>query len=396
MKKRILVIGPGMELGGVERSLLGLLDTINYDQYDVDLFLLNHSGELLHLLNPRVNLLPEIQAYALISSPILQLFYERHFHMGLARLFCKLYGDIRGWIQHKKSINTILCNKLVTRSVPVFPGFYDYAFGFLAPHFLLTEKVHAKIKIGWVHTDYSDVKEKLDEEYTLPMWKKLDYIACVSNSVKDAFLNIYPSLSKKTIIVENILSLELINKYADEYEVIDEMPQDGSIRVLSIGRFTFQKNFDVIPKVCRNLIDLGKDVKWYLIGYGSDEELIYSKIHEYGMEENVIVLGKRENPYPYIKACDIYVQPSRYEGKSVAVREAQMLNKPVMITRYATSFSQLDEGTDGYICEMGIKGITEGLLFLIDNPEVRESLILGTRGRVYDNINGIDVILSLS
>lgn len=395
MKKRILVIGPGMEIGGVERSLLRLLDAIDYDQYEVDLFLLNHTGELMISLNPNVHLLPENQAFALIRMPIVQLFYKGHFHMGMVRLASKLYGDIRGKIEKKKSINTILCNRIVTRRLTAFPGYYDYAFGFLFPHYLLTEKVNAKTKIGWVHTDYSNLNERPDAEYTLSMWENLDYIACVSKAVESSFHTVYPSLSKKTVVIENILSPELIKKYANEFDVTDEIPNDGDIRVLSIGRFTYQKNFDSVPEVCRKILNHGKPVKWYLIGYGSDEETISSKIREYRVEENVIILGKKDNPYPYIKACDIYVQPSRYEGKSVAVREAQILNKPVLITRYETSSSQLEEGIDGYICEMGVEGITDGLLYLVDHPEIRESLIYGTRSRSYDNFSVIDRIFSL-
>ena len=100
------------------------------------------------------------------------------------------------------------------------------------------------------------------------------------------------------------------------------------------SRFCRAKNFDNVPDICRRLCEKGLDIKWYLIGFGGDEALIRQKIREAGMDERVIMLGKKENPYPYIAACDLYVQPSRYEGKCVTVREAQMLGKPVVITRY--------------------------------------------------------------
>ena len=116
------------------------------------------------------------------------------------------------------------------------------------------------------------------------------------------------------------------------------MPKRG-IRLLSIGRYCTAKNFDNVPDMCARLLQSGLDVYWYIIGFGPDEALIRQKIAEANMEERVILLGKKENPYPYIKACDLYVQPSRYEGKSVTVREAQLLGRPVVIARYATSSS---------------------------------------------------------
>src|SRR5699024_3747669 len=92
-------------------------------------------------------------------------------------------------------------------------------------------------------------------------------------------------------------------------------------RFCSVGRFTHQKNFDQVPVIARLLADKGVKFEWYLIGFGDDEDLIRSKIRGANMEEFVIILGRKKNPYPYMKACDIYVQPSRYEGKAVTVRE---------------------------------------------------------------------------
>ena len=102
------------------------------------------------------------------------------------------------------------------------------------------------------------------------------------------------------------------------------------------------------------------------------------------MEENVIILGKKENPYPYIKACDIYVQPSRYEGKSVAVREAQILGKPIIITNYPSSSSQIKNGYDGIVVPLENSACAERIKEVIENKELRE--------RLYRNIMGEDYV----
>lgn len=395
MKEQVLIIGPGMEIGGVERSLLGLLDAIDYDKYDVDLFLMAHTGEFMPYINEKVNLLPEVEELALINLPIMRLFKEGHGKTAVIRLFSKLYGDVRGKVKNTESINISLCKKLVSQAVPRFEKEYDYALGFFGPHYLLNDKVNAKVKIGWVHTDYTNQHEKPDVDFMLPMWSKLDYIACVSEGVEQAFQKVYPSLNEKTLTVENILSPELIQRQADEFDASQEMLHEGNMRILSVGRFTTAKNFDNIPQVCRGLIDQGYRIKWYLIGYGPDESLIREKIKEFSVENSVIILGKKTNPYPYMKACDIYAQPSRYEGKAVTVREAQILHKPVLITRFETSASQVQEGTDGYICDNDVNGIAEGISYLVDHADVREKLIENTKRRDYGNAEELEKLWRL-
>jgi glycosyltransferase involved in cell wall biosynthesis len=135
-----------------------------------------------------------------------------------------------------------------------------------------------------------------------------------------------------------------------------------------------QKNFDRVPDITRRLLSMGLNVKWYLIGYGGDEALIRQRIAEAGMEERVVILGKKDNPYPYIAACDLYVQPSRYEGKSVTVREAQILERPVVIARYTTSASQLQDGVDGVIVPQDDQGCAEGIAALLRHPEKMRQL----------------------
>lgn len=152
--------------------------------------------------------------------PIILLFRKKHFKIAALRLFSKLYGDLRGKAKGTGSINITLCKKLVTKSVPQFKKHYDFALGFFGPHYLLNDKVDAKIKIGWVHTDYTNKNERLDVQFLLPMWDRLDWIACVSEGVEKSFQKVFPEFKDKTLIVENILSGKLIKKQAKEFDVL--------------------------------------------------------------------------------------------------------------------------------------------------------------------------------
>ena len=276
---------------------------------------------------------------------------------------------------------------------PIQPNVeYDLAISFLTPHYICTHKVRSKKKIAWIHTDYSRVQVNIASEAA--MWNAYDYIASISDAVTDSFLKAFPTLAEKIILIGNILPTKLIQFQANAFSADKEMPPKG-IRLLSIGRYCTAKNFDNVPDVCSRLIQSGLDVYWYIIGFGPYEQLIRQKIAEAGMENRVILLGKKENPYPYIKACDLYVQPSRYEGKCVTVREAQMLGKPVVITRYATSASQLEEGVDGMIVPMDNEGCAEKIAALLQAPEQMKMLSAQCLQRDYSNASEVKKIYQL-
>lgn len=166
-------------------------------------------------------------------------------------------------------------------------------------------------------------------------------------------------------------------------------------RLISVGRFSEAKNYDNVPDICRRMVEKGIDVKWFIIGFGGDEQLIRRKIEEAGMQEHVIILGKRSNPYPYIQACDIYVQPSRYEGKSVTVREAQMLCKPVVVTDYPTAASQIRNGVDGVIVPMDNEGCARGLAEVISDSDLQKRIVEYLRSHDYGNEREVEKIYRL-
>ena len=166
--------------------------------------------------------------------------------------------------------------------------------------------------------------------------------------------------------------------------------------MLSIGRFSPPKNLESIPFICRLLVEhYNKSIVWFIIGYGEGEELIRQSIQEAGMEKHVIILGKKSNPYPYIKACDFYVQPSRYEGKSVTVREAQILYKPVVVTNYPTAPSQIQNGIDGVIVPMDNDGCAEGIFRLMEDSSRQASIVQYLLAHDYGNENAVNALYSL-
>ena len=395
MKPTILIFSQAMELGGVERSLLGLLDSIDYDRYDVDLFLMRHSGELMPYLNPRANLLPEIPQYASLAVPMVSLIGSSQFGVLFGRLQGKLAAQ--RFDQHhpsdKPSIAALTySHKYTLSSMPqISDKTYDLSISFLTPHYFARERVKAKKYAAWIHTDYTALS--FDRAAERSMWSGYDVICGVSEFASQGFQRTFPELAGKVQTIENILPKELIHEQTEAPQ--NDMPSGESISLLSIGRFCDAKNFDNVPDICRRLIEAGLDVKWYLIGYGGDEPRIRQKIAEAGMEERVIILGKKDNPYPYLHACDLYVQPSRYEGKAVTVREAQLLGKPVVITNYATSGSQLEDGVDGVVVPMDNAGCAAGIAALLRDPARMRRLSENCKKRDYTNSAEVEKIYAL-
>ena len=391
MKKSLLIVSHAMELGGAETSLLGLLDALDPQKWDVDLFLLRHEGVLLDKIPKHINLLPQVPAYTVLARPLKNTLKEGHFLLASARLVAKFAAKryIKRHNHTESGVRLEYSHKYTCRFMPKIQKGkeYDLAISFLTPHYFVRDKVQAKKKIAWIHSDYSYMQVDVDSE--LKMWGAYDHIASISDAVTEGFLKTFPSLKDKIILIENILSKSFVFSRADEK--IDDMKRDGDEKILlSIGRFCHQKNFDNVPNICSRIVKAGLNIKWYIIGFGADEELIRRKIAEEKMQDYVIVLGKKTNPYPYFRGCDLYVQPSRYEGKAVTVREAQMFGKPVVITRFPTSSSQLEEDIDGCVVPKDNEGCAEGIVELLRDPQRMELLAQNCRKRDYSNSSEVE------
>ncbi len=371
--KSIIIVSHALEIGGAERSLIGLLNSIDYSEYEVDLFLLRHEGEFMPMIPKQVNLLPSKKQYSFLAKPIVSVIKQG----GLSVAFGRFVGKYKAKSYIKKhnlprnpGVELEYSHKYTARYMPKISNKkYDIALSFLTPHYFAKGKTDAKLKMAWIHTDYTKLSIDVDSE--LKMWNAYDKIVAVSDKCKENFIKVFPTLKEKVIVIENILSQDFVREQAAMEDVSSEIPENkDGINVLSVGRFEIAKNFTELPEIISKL-DL--PVKWYLIGYGGQEEIIRDKIKEYNVEDKLIVLGKKTNPYPYMKACDVYAQLSLYEGKAVTVREAQMIYRPVVITDYPTARSQIKDGVDGKIIPLKIDACIEELRkFLLDKEQQKK------------------------
>lgn len=393
--KDILITSFDMEVGGVERSLINLLNNFDYEQHQIDLLIYSHTGDFMSLLPLEPNLLPENKQYKTFRQGIKEVFLNKYFMIGVARLYSYMAAKVYGQKYQFKESGIYQMQLIWEKCLPFLSPVkkeYDVAISYLWPHYFVANKVKARIKIAWIHTDHSTMETNL--EMDLKVWSQYDYIISISDEVTKLFLSQYPSLESKIVMIENITSPQFIRMMANENDQIPFHPEHFNI--VSVGRLCYPKGYDNAVKALRILHDRGyTNLKWYIVGYGGDEPMLRELIAQNGLEDSFILLGKKINPYPYIKACDLYVQPSRYEGKAVTVTEAQILYKPVLITNYETAHSQLKNEFDGYITEKSIEGIANGVEKLYLDAQLREQLVEGCKQSSYGNADELQKLYSL-
>lgn len=401
MKKRprVLILMHYMELGGAESALLGLLQSVDPMRVDVDVFIYSHRGELMQYVpTDKVHLLDEVKAYKLIESPIKDCIKAGRLDIVFGRLLARWTVDKSPVPDGKEDIRIFsrVADCVECFMPQVNPGVvYDLAISFLMPHNYVVHKVQAKKKIGWIHTDYSKVYVDVRREEKV--WGQLDHIVSISEDVGRTFGDTFPGLREKIVGIENILNTEFIRKRAGAFDV-NLCDDESVVKLLTIGRYSYPKKMEDIPAICRRVRERGMNIKWFIIGYGSGEieTEIKRNAEKEGVSDYVVLLGKQNNPYPYVRACDVYVQPSRYEGKSITVREAQILCKPVVVTNYPTAASQVKDGVDGVIVPLDIEECAAGMSAFISDKKKRERMAEYLQAHDYGNEKEIQKILDLA
>jgi glycosyltransferase involved in cell wall biosynthesis len=372
VKKNLLFVINSLNCGGAEKALISLLETIDYSVYNVDLFLFKHEGLFFNKIPKQVNLLKEPWGYQYfdmsIKTAILECLKRGRFDIALSRICA-------GYV-FKTERNRARCEqrvwKYLSKSLRKINKQYDVAIGYLEknPIFFCIDKVNAKKKIGFIHNDYD--KLGMDPKFDIKYFSSLDNIVTVSEECANVLEQRFPMFRDKVEVMYNIVSPKIIKKLAQ----VGVHMNSKDIVLVSIGRLNYQKGFDMAIEACKWLVTKGYKIKWFVIGEGEERVLLEQMIKENNLEEIFVLLGMKENPYPYIRNADIYIQPSRFEGKSIAIDEAKILQKPIIVTNFSTAKDQITTEVNGLIVDMSPGKIALGIEKLIKDPVLREKLML--------------------
>lgn len=361
-KKSILVVMTSLYNGGAERSLVNLLNEFDTEKYEVDLLVFARGGMFESQIPQKINFLnTPSEIKALYTPKLVQGYFKeksiRLVGTGIAKIFSNSYSE-RGAKRWKWFYKNIIVENQKK---------YDVALAFLNDDvmYYVVDKVRADKKIAWVHNDYK--KNELDRDIDLPYFKKLDCIATISDKCVNILKKVFIEIPEKFICIPNITSSQVIKKRSHEFYPKEYRGEKNIL--LSIGRLGYQKGFDIAIDAATLLLEKGIDFKWYIIGNGEWEEKLNNLIKEKHLERNVFLLGIKSNPYPYIKHCDVFVQTSRYEGKSVVIDEAKILSKSIVITNYPTVHDQIQKN-EGMIVEITAEGIAEGIIMMLGQKDI--------------------------
>ena len=400
MKNLLFVINT-LGYGGAERAMLDLFDVLEPEKYEISLFVLTGQGELSHALPEYVHLLN--QNYKDVSvltkegrKRLMRSVLKAGIGKGLfLRRFSYLLKNIRNMCKKEKILPDKLCWRLLADGAPVINKEYDLAVAYLegGATYYVAEHVKAKKKAAFVHIDYG--KAGYTRELDLDCYSKFDHIFTVSDEVKEHFLEVYPEYEKNVTVFHNLVNQERIRRMADQGKGFEDDFQ--GYRILTIGRLTRQKRFDIAIQAMLLLKEkCSTPVRWYVLGEGDLRNRLEQQIQEAGLENDFILLGVKENPFPYYKNCDFYVHATGYEGKSIAIQEAQTLGKPILATDCSGNREQINNGADGCLCQLTPEAVSEQLFWMIQHPEECRSYGEEAKKKELYHTKGMDQFLALA
>lgn len=359
--KKILFVLTNMNIGGTEKSLLNLLDTMSPEEYEVTVLLLEKTGGFLEYL-PYWCRVEAISGYESmkkeIMEPPLKVVKEylkkgkvtRAVSLAFLHLVFKCTDDRTLYYRY------ILKNSNLS-------GTYDIAIAYAGPFDFITvyvlNCVKASEKIQWIHFDVS--KFHFNTKMCRRLYPKFDHIHVVSEEARKALVAKVPTIEPKTRTVLNVVSEKQCRRMADMGHGFDD-GYTGGIRIVTVGRLSKEKGQDIIPEVAACLKNRGIAFRWYLVGDGKLRPEIERKCAEYGVSEEIVFLGTTPNPYPYLKQADLYVQTSVHEGFCITLAEAKVFGLPIISTDCAGAHEQLDGVANCHVVRREVPGICEAII----------------------------------
>lgn len=397
--KKILITINTLGLAGAETALLGLLKQLENRDLEVSLFVLTGQGELLKRIPSFVKVLnQEYHETSVLSKEGRKILRKSVLRalIGKGRLFTLFPYLCKNAVMQMKE-GKIRADKLLWRvlsdAANVFEEEYDLAIAYLegGSTYYVADHVKARKKVTFLHVDYTQAG--YNRSLDLDCYLRYDKIFTVSDEVKDGFLKIYPECKDRTEVFHNILDIrgiveksQMTGGYTDYF---------SGIRILTVGRLTSQKSFEVSVEAMKLLKEKGVNARWYILGEGDERSKLTELIAKWELTGDFLLLGSVENPYPYYRQADLYVHATRFEGKSIAIQEAKILGCPILVSDCSGNREQVEHGVDGLLCEFTPEAICQGVCRLIENEEERKAFGVMASSRMRNLTNETDKILQL-
>jgi len=371
-KNSILFVTNHLTIGGVQKSLVTALNSIDYSKHDVTLYVRKKRLALLPYINENVKVI--------INDD--QTKYYRKFSSVMQIIVAFLWGLVKNDKQAEERINTLetaIKNQRMDYEKKHFFTHikYDIAISYYSGYtaeFVL-KNIQAKEKIVFYHSS-TDEQHDLHER----LYPAFNKIVAVNSSVKDNLSKWYPHVAGKIAVIDNCIEYQEIRQKARETTITK---QPGITMLCSCGRLATVKGFNLAVEAASILKKRQVQLIWYFVGDGPERRVIEKAIVNKGLEKHIIITGMLDNPYPYIKACDIYVQPSYEEAFGLTITEAKILCRPVVSTSTVGAREQIVHRENGYLTDISSEGLASGIMQLITDEALRQKIVAFLRSVDY-------------
>lgn len=362
--KKILFIIESLNCGGAEKSLVSLLPLLDHTKYDIYLWIMYPGGIFEKLLPDNIH---RIQYNVFRKKTIIDI---------LVYWFCRLLysctirlNALLGIKRHNAEVLWKCMQSCYQKHIDDFDIAVAYQQGI--PTYLLQNHINARKKICWINADIFSVG--YDPAFNYLKYKDCDYMIPVSAILKEKLSSKWPDLSSKMRTIYDIINPEVVHKLSQK-EVSDGFSSNVPT-LLTVGRLVKPKGYDLLLDAALILKKKNIHFKWYIIGEGSERGFIESNISKKELQNHVFLLGLKNNPYPYMKLSDVYVQTSKYEGFGMTVAEAKILHKPIVSTNYSVIHNILKNKINGLIVDMNGEAIADGIQLLLYSESLKNCLI---------------------
>lgn len=365
MKKKLIFVTEALWIGGIETALVNLLNRLDYDRYDVTCLILRDCQEMAYRITPRCRLLVSDRQHPVTFRESYR--YKRMYN---------LMEEPQHASKFRRLIWRVLC--LLLRA-PEARRYAAYVKKQLADERFDTAVIYsdrtAETAVRAISADrflmfyhHGAMRKEYHDTYG---YRKAEKIIAVSESLAQKLKIYRPQYAGKIVAVNNLIDVAGVRERSLETpETV--FPKD-CFHIVSCGRLSPAKGMDIAVAACAELVHDGETrLHWWIVGGGPEGDALRAQIHTLGMEEYVTLLGMRDNPYPYIRHADLYVQPSRFEAFGLTILEAQVLDIPLLSTRTDGASSLITDGQTGLLCDADASSIARAAKRLMNDPALRQ------------------------
>ena len=375
--KKVLFVIPDLRIGGVQKSIISflncLMDAPEKKEFEVQLLVVDTVGTFFSRIPKDVHLAEPPHELRWLGMRLQKRLFSQFFSWN------GFLGEISWMLRNRLGLFSKALNRQQKlwecwrKRIPDGDEHYDIAISYMDgfSNYYVMEKVRADRKILWIHNEYQ--KQGCSPDFDRPFFESCQGIITISEKCRDCILKEFPEFAQKTYVLQNITDPKTIMVAAEEGQC-PEYDDSVGLKLLSVGRLSYLKGFDLAIEAAWHLREAGMKFMWLVVGDGPERSALQSLIDQKELSDCFRLVGARDNPYGYMRRCDILVQPSRSEGKSIVIDEAKCLCKPIVATNYTTVSDTICHGKTGWVVEMDPKSLAEGILQLGGDPELREML----------------------